>query len=224
MARCVNNEKECRFVFYGSMISESIIALIWAAISMAFFYNEGGISAVMAGHTPAWVVNEISNTTLGIVGGILAVLGVVAAPITSGDTAFRSARLIIADVFHIEQRTKWKRLAIALPIFTAGVVLTFVDFDVVWRYFAWTNQALATIVLWCIVVYLHLEKRNYWVALIPAVFMTYICSSFVFVSKQFVGMGAVPMAYIWGAVVALAITAYMTYLLVRTRKGEMLKK
>ena len=224
MARCVNNERECRFVFYGSMISESIIALIWAAIAMAFFYDKGGISAVMAGHTPAWVVNEISSTTLGVVGGILAVLGVVAAPITSGDTAFRSARLIIADVFHIEQRTKWKRLAIALPLFTAGVVLTFVDFDVVWRYFAWTNQALATVVLWCIVVYLFREQRNYWVALLPALFMTYICSSFVFVSNQFVGMGAVPMAYVWGGVITLAISAYMIYSLVRSHKSEMLKK
>jgi carbon starvation protein CstA len=213
MARCVNNERECRFVFYGSMISESVIALIWAAISMAFFYEDGGISAVMVGHTPAWVVNEISNTTLGVVGGILAVLGVVAAPITSGDTAFRSARLIIADVFHIEQKSKWKRLAIALPLFAVGVVLTFVDFDVVWRYFAWTNQALASVVLWCIVVYLYRNKSNYWVALIPAIFMTYICSSFVFVSNQFVGMGAAPMAYIWGGVLTIAITLYMVFAL-----------
>ena len=218
MARCVNNERECRFVFYGSMISESVIALIWAAISMAFFYNEGGISTVMAGHTPAWVVNEISNTTLGLVGGILAILGVVAAPITSGDTAFRSARLIIADVFHIEQRTKWKRLVICIPIFAAGVALTFVNFDVVWRYFAWTNQALASVVLWCIVVYLYKEKRNYWVALIPAIFMTYICSSFVFVSNQFIGMGAVSMAYVWGGVAAMAISAMMIYNMVRRNK------
>ena len=224
MARCVNNERECRFVFYGSMISESVIALIWAAISMAFFYEDGGVSAVMAGHTPAWAVNEISNTTLGVVGGILAILGVVAAPITSGDTAFRSARLIIADVFHIEQKTKWKRLAIALPLFSAGVALTFVDFDVVWRYFAWTNQALATVVLWCIVVYLHLEKSNYWVALIPAVFMTYICASFIFVSKQFVGMGAVPMAYVWGGVVTIALTGVMVYVMVRNNKLTQLKK
>ena len=213
MARCVNNERECRFVFYGSMISESVIALIWAAISMAFFYDEGGISAVIAEHTPAWVVNEISNSTLGIVGGILAILGVVAAPITSGDTAFRSARLIIADVFHIEQRSKWKRLAIALPLFTVGVVLTFVDFDVVWRYFAWTNQALATVVLWCIVVYLFREKRNYWVAILPAIFMTYICSSFIFVSNQFVGMGATTVAYLLGGLLTLVITLYMVYAL-----------
>ena len=221
MARCVNNERECRFVFYGSMISESIIALVWAAISMAFFYNEGGISEAMVGHTPAWVVNEISTTTLGIVGGILAILGVVAAPITSGDTAFRSARLIIADVFHIEQKTKWKRLVICVPLFAAGVALTFINFDVVWRYFAWTNQALASVVLWCIVVYLHKEKRNYWVALIPAMFMTYICSSFVFVSKQFVGMGAVTMAYVWGGVATAYLSAIMLYNMVRRNKASL---
>lgn len=221
MARCVNNERECRFVFYGAMISESVIALIWAAISMAFFYDQGGVSAVLAGgHTPAWAVNEISNTTLGLVGGILAVLGVVAAPITSGDTAFRSARLIIADVFHIEQRTKWKRLVICVPLFAAGVTLTFVNFDIVWRYFAWTNQALASVVLWCIVVYLNLNRRNIWVALVPAVFMTYICSSFVFVSGQFVGMGSTPAAYALGAVVTVLISGFMVWRLVRIRKAE----
>ena len=219
MARCVNNERECRFVFYGSMISESIIALIWAAIAMAFFHNEGGVSAALAGHTPAWAVNEISNTTLGVVGGILAILGVVAAPITSGDTAFRSARLIIADMLRLEQRTKWKRLVICVPLFAAGVALTFVNFDIVWRYFAWTNQALATVVLWCIVVYLHKERSNYWVAFVPAVFMTYICSSFVFVSTQFVGMGAVPMAYVWGGVATIVITLLMAYKILRSRKA-----
>ena len=219
MARCVNNERECRFVFYGSMISESIIALIWAAIAMAFFHNDGGVSAALAGHTPAWAVNEISNTTLGVVGGILAILGVVAAPITSGDTAFRSARLIIADMLRLEQRTKWKRLVICAPLFAAGVALTFVNFDIVWRYFAWTNQALATVVLWCIVVYLHKERHNYWVAIVPAVFMTYICASFVFVSTQFVGMGAVPMAYVWGGVATIVITLLMAYKILRSRKA-----
>ncbi|MBQ7856060.1 MAG: carbon starvation protein A [Alistipes sp.] len=223
MARCVNNEKECRMVFYGSMISESIIALIWAAIAMAFFYEDGGVSAVMAGHTPAWAVNEIANTTLGIVGGILAILGVVAAPITSGDTAFRSARLIIADVFHIEQRTKWKRLLICTPLFAVGIVLTFVDFDVVWRYFAWTNQALATVVLWCIVIYLNLNKRNIWVALPPAVFMTFICASFVFVSNQFFGLGTAPVAYICGGVVTLALTALMWWRLRSDNKASLNK-
>ncbi len=212
-------------IFMGAMISESVIALIWAAISMAFFYDKGGVATVLAehGNSAAWAVNEISNTTLGIVGGILAILGVVAAPITSGDTAFRSARLIIADIFHIEQRTKWKRLAICIPLFAIGIVLTMVDFDVVWRYFAWTNQALASVVLWCIVVYLFREKSNYWVALIPAVFMTYICSSFVFVSNQFVGMGTTPMAYVWGGVATLVLTAVMVWHLRQQRKEPMLK-
>jgi carbon starvation protein CstA len=213
MARCVNNERECRFVFYGAMISESVIALIWAAISMAFFYDDGGVATVLAqhGNNAAWAVNTIADTTLGIIGSILAILGVVAAPITSGDTAFRSARLIIADVFHIEQRTKWKRLLICIPIFAAGVALTFIDFAVVWRYFAWTNQALASVVLWCIVVYLYQQKSNYWVALIPAVFMTYICSSFVFVSNQFVGLGATALAYTFGGLLTMALTAVMCY-------------
>ena len=220
MARCVNNERECRFVFYGAMISESVIALIWAAISMAFFYDDGGVATVLAqhGNNAAWAVNTIADTTLGIVGSILAILGVVAAPITSGDTAFRSARLIIADVFHIEQRTKWKRLLICIPIFAAGVALTFIDFAVVWRYFAWTNQALASVVLWCIVVYLYQQKSNYWVALIPAVFMTYICSSFVFVSNQFVGLGATALAYTFGGLLTMALTAVMCYKLRKERR------
>ena len=223
MARCVNNERECRFVFYGAMISESIIALIWAAIAMAFFYNDGGVSVALAGHTPAWAVNEISSTTLGVVGGILAILGVVAAPITSGDTAFRSARLIIADMLHIEQRSKWKRLVISAPLFMCGIALTFVNFDIVWRYFAWTNQALAAIVLWCIVVYLHKNKLNYWVAIIPALFMTYICSSFIFVSNQFIGMGAVPMAYVWGGMATIALSVVMI-LNMRHRNNAKVKK
>lgn len=211
MARCVNNERECRMVFYGAMISESIVALVWAAIAMAFFGGADGLAQTMADHgnDAAWAVNEISLSTLGIIGGILAVLGVVAAPITSGDTAFRSARLIIADIFRIDQRKKLNRLAIAVPLFAVGLGITFIDFGVVWRYFSWTNQALATIVLWCIVVYLNLERRNVWVALLPAVFMTYICASFIFVSSQFVGLGATSAAYTGGGVLTILVTAAM---------------
>ncbi len=107
-------------------------------------------------------MDTISNGTLGVVGGILALLGVVAAPITSGDTAFRSARLIIADMLHLEQRSKRKRFYICIPLFVVGYAITQVDFDVVWRYFAWTNQTLATIVLWAIVVYLARRQANRW--------------------------------------------------------------
>ena len=197
MARCVNNEKECRKVFYGSMITESIIALIWAAIAMAFFHGHDSLAATLAEHggDAGWAVNNISVTTLGVVGGILAMLGVVAAPITSGDTAFRSARLIIADIFNIEQKSIARRLMISIPLFAVGLGITLVDFDVIWRNFAWSNQTLAAVVLWVIVCYLYLRKRNYWVALLPALFMTYIVSCFVFTSNQFVGLGSTPLAY-----------------------------
>ena len=207
MARCVRNERECRAVFYGAMISESIIALIWAAIAMAFFGGAHALAEALSqtGNSAAWVVNIISNTTLGVVGGILALLGVVAAPITSGDTAFRSARLIIADIFHIEQRTVWKRFAIAIPLFLVGYLITRVDFTVVWRYFAWTNQTLATIVLWTIVVWLAQTRRNRIAALLPALFMTFICSSFVFVSDQFFGMENRTLAYAAAAAITLLI-------------------
>ena len=211
MARCIKSEGDCRSVFYGAMITESIIALIWAAIAMAFFHGPDKLAIALAehGNSAAWVVNTISTSTLGVVGGILAVLGVVAAPITSGDTAFRSARLIVADSLHIEQRSIPKRLLISIPIFAIGIVLNFIDFDVVWRYFSWTNQALATVVLWTIVVYHRREGYNIWVALLPAIFMTYICSSFVFISDQFFGMDNRTLAYILGGVATVVLTAIM---------------
>ena len=142
-------------------------------------------------------------------GGFIALFGVVSAAITSGDTAFRSARLIVADVMGVEQRSIAKRFMIALPLFAIGVTLLFVDFDVVWRYFAWCNQALSVVTLWVIVVYLKKYKRNIWVALPPAVFMTYICTSFVFVSGQFIGMQNRMLAYVLVGVVTLLITAGM---------------
>ena len=211
MARCMNNEGEARMIFYGSMITESIIALIWAAMGMAFFYGPDSLAAALAehGNNAAWAVSTISNTTLGAVGGFIALFGVVSAAITSGDTAFRSARLIVADVMGVEQRSIAKRFMIALPLFAIGVTLLFVDFDVVWRYFAWCNQALSVVTLWVIVVYLKKYKRNIWVALPPAVFMTYICTSFVFVSGQFIGMQNQALAYALAGVVTLLITAGM---------------
>lgn len=211
MARCMNNEGECRMVFYGSMITESIIALIWAAIGMAFFHGPDALANALAehGNEAAWAVNTITHNTLGSVGGIIALSGVVAAAITSGDTAFRSARLIVADMMKVEQRSLLKRFAIALPLFVAGLTLLFVDFGVVWRYFAWTNQSLSVITLWVIVVCLKRYKRNIWVALPPAVFMTYICISFIFVSNQFIGMENRTLAYALAAALTLVITAGM---------------
>lgn len=209
MARCVGNEKECRSVFYGSMISESVIALIWAAIAMAFFGGIPELNSALAANdnNPAWAVDAISRTTLGHFGAVLAILGVVAAPITSGDTAFRSARLIISDMFGIDQKPLWKRFAVCLPLFVIGYLITLVNFDIVWRYFAWSNQTLAVFTLWAIYVWQRRRGKNIWVPLIPAVVMTYIVTSFVFISGQFIGLGPVWPAY--AAVVTLGITALM---------------
>lgn len=211
MARCVGNESECRSVFYGAMISESVIALIWAAISMAFFGSVPGLNSALAanGNNPAWAVDIISRNTLGHFGAVLAILGVVAAPITSGDTAFRSARLIIADMFGIDQKPLWKRFAVCLPMFLVGYLITQVNFDIVWRYFAWSNQALAAVTLWAIFVWLKIRGKNVWIALVPAVVMTYIITSFVFISGQFIGMGPVWASYAAAGVITLAITAFM---------------
>lgn len=207
MARCIANESQCRSVFYGSMISESIIALIWAAIAMAFFNGPTALGEQLAEHggNAAWAVDVISNTTLGKIGAILALLGVVVAPITSGDTAFRSARLIIADIFNIGQRPILKRFAICIPLFVVGYAITLVNFDIIWRYFAWANQTLAAVVLWTIYVWLVRKNSNYWVALIPAIAMTFVVTCFVFVSPQFVGIENRVLAYSIAAIVTIAI-------------------
>ncbi|MDE6046635.1 MAG: carbon starvation protein A, partial [Alistipes sp.] len=211
MARCVGSERECRPVFFGAMISESIIALIWAAVAMAFFGGARELAEALAAHgnSAAWAVDAISNGTLGVVGGVLALLGVVAAPITSGDTAFRSARLIVADMFHIEQRSIWKRLLVCVPLFALGFAISRIDFDVVWRYFSWTNQTLSVIVLWSVVVWLARRHANRWVALVPALFMTYVCASFLFVSEQFFGLENRWAAYLSGGAVTLAVLVVM---------------
>lgn len=207
MARCITNEKKCKSVFYGSMIAESIIALIWAAIAMAFFNGPTLLGEQLAQHggNAAWAVDVISNTTLGKVGAVLALLGVVVAPITSGDTAFRGARLIVADMFNIDQRPILKRFAVCIPLFIAGYSITLINFDIVWRYFAWANQSLAAVVLWTIYVWLARRKRNYWVALIPAVSMTFVVTCFVFVSPQFFGIENRIVAFVLSALTTLGL-------------------
>ncbi|MDE6857891.1 MAG: carbon starvation protein A, partial [Alistipes sp.] len=222
MARCVGNERECRQVFYGAMISESVVALVWAAAAMAFFGGAEGLNSALAEHggSAAWAVDSISKGMLGVVGGILALLGVVAAPITSGDTAFRSARLIVADILGIEQRSIARRLAVCVPLLAAGWFIAQVDFDVVWRYFAWMNQTLAAVVLWSIVVYLARRGAAVVVAAVPAVIMTYVCSSFVFVSGQFFGMENRTAAYWLGGAVTAVIVAMMIFKLKKDAKTD----
>ena len=178
MARCVEHEREIRPVFYGSMVAEGIIALIWAAAAMAFFHGEPQLQALY-GSTPAVGVQQMSVELLGPVGAALAILGVVACPITSGDTAFRSARLTIADSFSIKQESMKNRFMIAIPLFAVGIALTFIDFNIIWRYFAWSNQTLAMIMLWTGSMFLLKSNKNYFITAIPAIFMTVVTFSYI---------------------------------------------
>lgn len=197
MARCMKNEKLGRRIFYGAMITEGMVALIWCAATIKFadaitdyegtpyeklwmLMTDGGTS----NPNPANIVNIICNNWLGTIGAIIAILGVVAAPISTGDTAFRSARLIAADFFHIKQDSIIKRIAIALPLFALVVLLFFVDFSILWRYFAWINQTLSIFTFWAITIYLYRNGKNYWISLIPCLFMTAVCSSYILIAPE----------------------------------------
>lgn len=186
MARCMTNEKQGRKIFYGTMISEGVVALIWAAAAMSFFggVKELGETMSIPGHNAAWVVNEICGSLLGKIGGILAILGVVAAPITSGDTAFRSARLTIADSIKFPQTKLRQRLLITIPLFAVGLLLTQVNFAIIWRYFGWANQTLATIVLWTAAMYMVTKGRSHWFATIPATFMTAVVVTYILIAPE----------------------------------------
>jgi carbon starvation protein CstA len=209
MARCLPSEADGKKVFFGAMIVEGIVALIWAAAAMSFFggVRELGESMSVEGHNAAWAVNRICNTMLGRVGGILAVIGVVAAPITSGDTAFRSARLSIADSFNFRQGKIYQRLIVTVPVFVVAFVLTEIDFSIIWRYFGWSNQTLATIVLWTAAVYMLKTGGHFLIALIPAMFMTAVIVTYILVAPE-----GFQLPYIFsctiGIIVALALTTW----------------
>jgi len=196
MARCVKSEKMGRPMFYGAMITEGLVALIWATVSMYFFY--GGASEELTGKTDMLmaapkVVTTVCEGWLGVAGGILALLGVVAAPITSGDTALRSARLIIAEFLGMEQHSIRKRLYICVPLFGVTLALLFFNisdpngFNTIWNYFGWANQTLSVFTLWTITVYLVQQKKAFWITLLPALFMTVVCSTFLAVSGNAFG-------------------------------------
>ena len=210
MARCMENEKLGRPIFYGAMITEGIVALIWAAVSSYFFFDGGAaeVGSDISASAPT-VVTMVSRNWLGVVGSILALLGVVAAPITSGDTALRSARLIIAEFLHLEQHSIRKRLYICIPLFAATLGLLFFNidnpdgFNVIWNYFGWANQTLAVFTLWTITVYLVQQKNPFVVTFLPALFMTVVCSTFLVVSKN--AFGASMSAGYVAAVVSLVV-------------------
>lgn len=186
MARCVTNEKYARRVFYGAMITEAVVALLWASISMSVYGGVRELNEVMAQNkgNAAVLVNDVSISLLGKFGGFLALLGVVAAPITSGDTAFRSARLIVADFLNFKQRPIKNRLIISIPLFAVGYLMTQINFGIIWRYFAWANQTLAMMVLWTISVYLVKKQKPVWITFIPAVFMTAVTTSYILVAPE----------------------------------------
>ena len=216
MGRCMKSERMGRPIFYGAMITEGIVALIWATVASYFFYAEPqpGYQLITEFSNNGFstsapkVVNIICNDWLGVAGGILAMLGVVAAPITSGDTALRSARLIIADFIRIEQRTVKRRLLISVPLFLCCIALLLWQvenpdgFNVIWQYFGWSNQTLSVFTLWAITVYLLQNGKPYYFMLIPALFMTTICATYLFVSKQAFGMPDT-IGYILGVVVLI---------------------
>ena len=195
MARCLKDERKARPLFYGAMITEGLVALIWATVSMYFFYGGAAqeLGQPLTLQAPE-VVTAVSEGWLGTFGGLLALLGVVAAPITSGDTALRSARLIIAEFIHLDQKPIMKRIWICIPLFGVTMLMLFFNisnpdgFNVIWSWFGWSNQTLAVFTLWAITVYLVRQHKPYWITLLPALFMTVVCSSFLMVSKNAFGL------------------------------------
>lgn len=216
MARCMKNEKYGRPIFYGAMITEGIVALIWAAAAISFTNGYEGLQKFLGTGSPAVLVNTLSVDWLGAVGGILAVLGVIAAPITSGDTALRSARLIAADFLKVKQKSIKKRLLVSVPIFACCFAVMLLPYDALWRYFAWCNQMLSVFTLWAITIWLTRNGRCYWVSLIPALFMTVVTMSYIMFAPEGFGSlitGCIGMHYgyllslLFGGVIATVMLA-----------------
>ena len=212
MARCIKSEKEGRTVFYGAMVAEGVIALIWAAAGVTFYTNHGSLLDGMSGLTAAIsaggagdVVYQISTTLLGPVGGVLAMIGVIACPITSGDTAYRSARLTIADWFHIDQSKTSLRAALSVPLLGVGAFIALaLPWDVLWRYFSWSNQTLAMIVLWTGAVFLHkygFPPMSCMMAALPAAFMSAVSVTYFFQAPECLNLSTA-IAYPVGLIVA----------------------
>ena len=210
MARCMKSEKQGHFVFYGAMVGEGIIALIWAAAGCAIYEKTGGLStglqeSIAAGQSAA--VYDVCIKTMGSVGVALAMLGVIACPITSGDTAFRSARLTIADWAGLDMKNWKTRLMLTIPVLGAGAIISQLDYTIVWRYFSWTNQTLAMIVLWAASMYLFREKKNYWITAVPATFMSAVSATYFILAPECLG-GLVNQKTADGATIYNTMVAY----------------
>lgn len=223
MARCIKNEKHARPVFYGAMIAEGIVAMIWATAAMAYFGGPEGlnkaasegmmINGVLTKVTPAIAVNLICNSWLGKIGGIIAVIGVVVCPITSGDTAFRSLRLSLAELFKADQKPIWKRLVICIPVFILAFFCCKMDFSTIWKYFGVANQFFASIVLWVSAAYLIRNGKSHWMCSLPASFLTFVWFSYFFVAPHSGGGLHLPatIGYVCGACLAAGSLALCIY-------------
>ena len=208
-------------VFYGAMVVEGIVALIWAAAATTFFQEHG------SNFTAAQVVDFLCKNWLGALGGILAILGVIAAPITSGDTAMRSARLILADMLHMEQKSISKRLLLCAPLFVVSLgllifsILNANGFTIIWRYFSWCNQTLSVFTLWALTVYLVLEKKNYFVTLLPALFMTCVVTTYICIAPEGFSVNATASYVIGGLATLFAAVTFIRWR--KKNSGLMLK-
>ncbi len=223
MARCMQSENFGRPIFYGAMITEGVVALIWAAAAISFTGGYEGLQEFLNDGSPAVLVDKLSRDWLGAVGGVFAVLGVIAAPITSGDTALRSARLIAADFLGVKQKRIARRLAVSVPIFALCFCVMLLPYDVLWRYFAWCNQMLSVFTLWAVTVWLASHRKNYWISLLPAVLMTMVTMTYIVFAPE--GLGSVLNGWLGfhtGYVVSLCfgvlVTATLLYIFFKWKK------
>ncbi|API91611.1 hypothetical protein J32TS6_30390 [Virgibacillus pantothenticus] len=220
ISRTTQKESQGRYIFYGMMIAEAIIAMIWAAAAMSLFDGQT-LSGIIAEGTASAAVNEIAITLLGAIAGTIAVLGAIVLPITSGDTAFRAARSIIADYLNIGQKKIFNRLAIAIPLFAISYILTKIDFNILWRYFSWANQATAVIALWIATMYLFVKGKNYFVSMVPAIFMSYMV--FVYILNAQIGFRLeLNVSFIIGAILTVILT-FLFFKKAQTNKTNKLK-
>ncbi len=219
MAKCIKREKDGKPVFYGAMISEGVIALIWAAAGVAFYGGTQALNSALGSLGQSGVVMDISQTLLGPVGGVLAIIGVVVCPLTSGDTAFRSARLILAEWTGLDQKNIWKRLVLTIPLLGVGAGLTFIDFQIIWRYFAWSNQTLAMLALWVASAYLIKRGKYKYGSLItalPATFMSAVSLTYILMAPEGFRLSAV-IGYSCGGVFAGLCFAFYLFWLLKKR-------
>ena len=221
MARCMKSEKQGHFVFYGAMVAEGVIALIWAAAGCSIYKITGGLSTglndILANGQSA-AIYDVCIKTMGGVGVALAMIGVIVCPITSGDTAFRSARLVLADWFKVDQNKMQKRLMLCVPLLAVGAFVGHLDYAIVWRYFSWTNQTLAMIVLWTASMYLFREKKNYWITAVPATFMSAVSMTYFFCAEECLGLST-KVAYPVGIILAAAFLGIFIHATKKPRKA-----